>query len=244
MTVVVGTTLAAFAMDQEDTWGAWLYGAEELRERSPELVHHFAALQVDARGLEPFAPLVERLEALEGGYWTYMLDDGRERVTTENRLRHITMGQNLVTDYCSSPGVTHLLFMAADCQPDPDSIRKMLEVDHGVVGGHVPTYGLRGMPVMETSSPFEPAHLKYPPEWDVQEHMPTAAYVMIRRDVFKRLRWRWDIDEGMSDDPAYHYDAKTLLGVDAYVRHDVLGKHYPECIGAVETRGHDMKVHR
>lgn len=251
MTVVVATTLAAFAMDQEDTWGAWLYGAEALCNHAKRIGHDvgfFAAIEVDARGIEPFKPLLDRLAqlpTLDGeGYWTYMLDDGRTEVTTANRLRHLTMGQNLCVDYCSRPGVSHMVFMAADCQPDVHTVQKALDVNHPIVGGHVSTYGLRGPLATKTVSPFAPPEPAYPMDWDVQVHMPTAAYVVIAREVFKRLRWRWDVEDGMSDDPAYHYDARTLLGIEAYVRHDMIGKHFPEAIGAIETRGHDMTVHR
>lgn len=249
MTVAVCTTLAAFAMDSEDCWGAWLYGAEQLRANASVVdtaVDFFCAIETDARGLEPFGKLLSRLAELDGNYWTYVLDDGRTEVTTANRLRHLCMGQNLCSDYASGPGITHMLFMAADCQPDPWTIEKALAVKHPVVGGHVSTYGLEGPLATKTTSPFNPAEVAYPYEWNVQVHMPTAAYVMLERSVYKRLRWRWDIDEGMSDDPAYHFDCRTLLGIEAYVRHDMIGKHFPETIGAVETRHSDeqMKVHR
>lgn len=229
--IVVGTTLCGFAMSHPAVWGNWLANAEKLQALSPEPLHFFAAIEVDARGLEPFAALLERLKQVGGSYWTYSLDDGRTSVSTANRLRHITMGQNLVSDFCSTPGISHLLFMAADCMPPEDAIPKLLEVNHPLVGGEVKTYCLSG-----------PTVLGYP--FPVEEHMATAAFVLIRRDVFKRLRWRWDAEEGMSDDPSYHHDAQNLLGVPTYVRKDCVGKHYPESIGAIETRGYDLKVVR
>lgn len=222
--IVVGTTLASFAMSIEDRWSSWLANAEAMVQSVEEPVQFFAAIETDARGVEPFQPLLQRLKEIGGEYWTFSLDDGRESISTANRLRHITMGQNLVVDYCTAPGVSHLLFMAADCRPPADALPKLLEVDHGLVGGHVGTYCLRGAEVPHL------AHLQ------VQEHMATAAFVLIRRDVFKRLRWRWDAEDGLSDDPAYHKDAIELLGMPTYVRHDCIGQHYPVTIGPVETR--------
>lgn len=230
--IVVATTLCTFAMSHPLVWGSWLVNAEELIQASPEPVHYFAAIEVDARGIEPFAPLIARLEEIGGSYWTFSLDDGRTSVTTANRLRHITMGQNLVSDFCTTPGISHLLFMAADCMPPFDVIPKLLEVDHPLVGGEVTTYCLKGPKV------DHPKHL------DVENHMATAAFIFIDRSVFKRLRWRWDAEEGMSDDPAYHHDAKTLLGIDTWVRKDCVGKHYPECIPGIEERGYDLTVVR
>lgn len=228
--IVVGTTMAAFVMDQRDTWGSWLRNAEAIIASHPN-VHYFAALQLDARGLEPFQPLLDELARINGSYFTYSLDDGRTEVTTANRLRHITMGQNIVTDFACAVGATHLLFLAADLAPDPDTLPKLLEMDHPLVGGEVSTYVLSG-----------PKVDKY--QFPVEEHMATAAYIMLARQVFNQLRWRWDADTGMTDDPCMHHDALHLLGIPTYVRKDCIGKHYPEAIGAIETRGHDMKVHR
>lgn len=232
--IVVGTTLAAFVMDQPDTWSAWLRNAEAITASHPDGVRYFAAIETDARGLDPFAPLLDRLAAVGGEHWTFMLDDGRTEVTTANRLRHLVAGQNLVSDYCRAiPDCTHLLFLAADLEPPPDCLPKLLALDHPLVGGHVPTYGLHG--------PTTPG---YPPLWGVQTHMATAAFVMLHRSVFNRIGWRWDLDAGMSDDPCLEHDARTLLDVPTLVRHDCEGRHWPQSIGAVETRGHDMTVAR
>lgn len=247
---VVATTLASFAMDQNASWSAWLEGAEGLiADESAEGndVVHFAALQVDARGLEPFAPLLELLAGLAGSHWTYSLDDGRTSVTTANRLRHLTTGQNLCSDYATSVGADHMLFLAADCAVPTNSIARLREVDWPIVGGHVPTYCLDG-PTAYRRDPYN-YHREQNErwaQWDVRAHMPTAAFVLLERDFFKRVKWRWDPDLQLSDDPAMHYDAEHLFGFDppAVVRHDVIGTHYPESIGAIETRGHDMKVQR
>lgn len=232
--IVVGTTLAAFVMDNVHTWSAWLRNAEAIQASHPDGVRYFAAIEVDARGLAPFAPLLAELERIGGEHWAFMLDDGRTEVTTANRLRHITAGQNLVNDYCRAiPDCTHLLFLAADLEPPADTLPKLLALKHSIVGGHVPTYGLDGPPVDG-----------FPGEWDVRTHMATAAFVMLDRPTFRQLSWRWDLDAGMSDDPCLEHDARTLLGHRTLVRHDCVGVHWPQAIGAVETRGHDMTVAR
>lgn len=229
--IVVGTTLAAFVMDQEDTWASWMRNAEALQS-SHHGVKYFAAIQVDKRGLEPFQPFIDRLSQIGGEYWTYSLDDGRTSVTTANRLRHIVVGQNLVVDYSQShPNCSHLLFLAADCMPPDDVIPKMLEMNYPLTAPFITTYGLRG-----------PAVTSYP--YPVEDAMASAAAIFIAREIFTKIRWRWDFDTGMTDDPCYHHDAKTLLGISTHVRTDVIAKHYPETIGAIETRGHDMKVVR
>lgn len=225
--IVVGTTLASFAMSERDAWRSWLRHASRQQAMAADAGHelrHFAALQLDARGIAPFEPLLEELAELGGEYWTYMLDDGRTAVTMTNRWRHITFGQNLVVDYCqANPDVSHLLFLAADCTASSDVVPRMLEMDHPLVAPYITTYGLRG-----------PKVDRYP--FHVEEAMASAAAIFIARDVFRRIRWRWDLDAGMSDDPCFHHDAATLLGVPTYVRHDVIARHYPEAIGAYDTR--------
>lgn len=250
--IVVATTLTTFALDDPETWGSWLLHAEEVIESHPEGVRYFVAIETDARGVEPFYPLIEAVTALGGDYWTFQLDDGRTEVTTANRLRHITMGQNLCVDYAlSQPDCTHLLFLAADQEIPADTLPKLLALGHPLVGGHVPTYCLDGPTTTIGDRKIMPRHRVgesstpgFPADWDVRTHMGTAAFVLIRRDLLRFVRWRWDLDAGMSDDPCLHHDARRFHGVEWLVRHDCVGVHHPESIGPVEGRGHDMAVHR
>lgn len=236
VTILVGTTLCRFAMEQPEIWGAWLHNAEAMRASDDRSIEFFAAIELDGEGLTPFKPLLERLadlnETTDRPYFTYTLDDGRAEVTTHNRVRHITMGQNLVTDHaCANPRITHMLFMAADCEPPRDAIPKLLEMNWPIVGGHIPLYGLTG-PVVES-------YTDYP----VREQMASAAFIMLNRDLFRQLRWRWDLDACMTDDPCMHYDALTLLNTPTYVRYDVVGRHYPDdYLPGIEYRGYDLTV--
>lgn len=246
MSVVVATTLTHFAMGDPDTWSSWLINAEAIRASHPD-VRYFAAIETDARGEEPFRPLCDRLSGMDGDWWTFSLDDGRSEVTTANRLRHITLGQNIATDYAlSDPACTHLLFLAADLEPPPDTLPKLLELDHPLVGGHVPTYCLDGPMAKRVDLEPDWWDLDTPayPCLDVRVHMASAAFVLIRRDLLRYVRWRWDLDAGMSDDPCLHHDARAFHGVETLVRHDCVGRHHPEAIPAIERRGHDLSVMR
>lgn len=235
--IVIGTTLHAFVMDNEDHWGSWMRNAEKVKEEYQHFgnwtdVKYFAAIQIDSRGLEPFGPFLKRLEEIGGEFWTYSLDDGRTEVTTKNRIRHITVGQNLVNDYAMSiPSCTHMLFLAADTMPSNDILPKMLEMNHPLCAPYITTYGLRGPRVDKYSFP-------------VMNAMASAAAIFIAREVFSGIRWRWDMDKNMSDDPCFHHDAFHYLNIPTYVREDCQAQHFPISVGAIETRGHDMKVHR
>lgn len=235
--IVVATTLHAYVMDNPDHWGSWMRNAEKVKEEYARFgdwakIQYFAAIQLDARGLEPFKPFLDRLNEIDGGFWTYSLDDGRTQVTTKNRLRHIVVGQNLCNDFAMSTNdCTHMLFMAADCMPPDDIMPRMLEMNHPLCAPYIRTYNLRGKKID-----------KYP--FLVEEAMASAAAIFMDRRIFSSIRWRWDLDNNMSDDPCYHHDSLHYLGVPTYVRHDCIAKHFPEAVGAIETRGHDMTVFR
>lgn len=234
--IVVGTTVAAFCMNTKDAWASWLINAQEQKEEAAKLGYvltHFAAIQVDARGLEPFQPFIAALEELGGEYWTYSLDDGRTTITMTNRWRHITFGQNIVVDYCQAiPECDWLLFLAADCAAPVNIVPKMLEMNHPLCAPYISTYQLRGTGVLKNRRTGQ----IYPAEWGVEDAMASAACIFIGREVFRKIRWRWDNDTQMSDDPCLHYDAQTLLDIPTYVRHDVTATHYPIAVGAYEER--------
>jgi hypothetical protein len=231
--IVIGTTLAAFVMDDRNTWGAWISNASDLADATDHDLKFFAAIELDGQGLSPFQPLIEDLERIGGTYFTYSLDDGRTKVTGGNRIPHIVTGRNIIIEYAVSiSDASHILFLDADTAPPADCINKLLEVDHPIVGGHVPTYCLNG-PVVE----------KYP--FLVEEHMNTAGFLLVDRGLFRYMRWRSDPDANMTDDPCWHYDALKFHNAPTYVRKDVVGKHYPESIGPIEQRGHaSMEVIR
>lgn len=249
--IFVCTTLAAYVCDDVDTSEAWLYNALGLAADADALgysVEYFVAIETDGRGMEPFSHLLgsmgltmarahenERLQDFRINFFTYTLDDGRTEVTTANRLRHLTMGQNICSEYAYNEGAAFMLFLAADLEPDPATFSKLIGLNHPITGGHVSTYGLDG-PIVPK---FIPQHGKL-----IRSHMATAAYVLLRRDALRVLRWRVDGEMGMTDDPCLHHDAREYHGWETYVHHGCIGKHHPECIPRIEDRGHDMRVVR
>ncbi|HEX3539645.1 MAG TPA: hypothetical protein VHT75_04300 [Acidimicrobiales bacterium] len=259
MTVLVGTTCAPYKTDDPRSVLSWLATVEELHATSD--IQLFAALEVDARGEEPHTALITELEEAGGVYWTFSLDDRAETITGRNRLTRICAGRNLVTQYGHDIGASHILFVDSDVTVPGDAVRRLLEVDWPIVGGHIPTYCLNG-PKVEA---IDTALNGDPPQWaariandysfrhfdgrpfpegaDVREHMNTAGFLLVRRDLFLKLRWRWSLDDGLTDDPCYHADA-AALGYPTWVRHDVRGRHFPEQIGPVDGRGHDLTIHR
>lgn len=226
--IVLGATCAPYKTDDPLGVLSWLTHAEAIKASHPDGVQVFCALEVDGRGHDVYGPLRQRLDDLGAVVWTFSLDDGARTLTSHGRLVRICTGRNLVTQYGCDSGATHILFADTDVAIPPDALPRLLELDWPMAGGKVPTYCLDGPRVPEYA-------------YDVREHMNTAGFLLVERQLFRRLRWRWDAEAGQTDDPAYHADA-VALGFPTFVRHDVVARHHPESIAPLEWRGHDLAL--
>lgn len=239
--VVIGGTLTTYAvLDPNRPWlhDAWLRNAEAIKTSVDFPVEYHTSIQVDRRGLDPFEPLLRRLAEVNGTYWVYSLDDGRTAVTGENRGRHLCAGLNLTGEYATSVGATHWLRLEADTEAPPDVLPRLLEVNNGLAAAACSTYFTYDHPDHWTRLP----NYGFP----VVSGVMTAACLLIERDVFKRLKWRWDVEQGMTDDPCYTRDAMDLLGVPTLTRLDCVASHWPPAISPIDTRfpGLNLGVYR
>lgn len=215
-------------MEREELWGSWLTNAIHIQASHGNDVKYFVAIQVDERGREPFQTLTDMLDYIGGEYWFYSLDDGRTAVTGANRLRHICAGLNLIADFATTENASHILHMAADCEPPRDALPKLLEVRNGIAAASCSTYFS-----YDNTELWQDVG-DYP--FRVVDGPMAAVCVLIARGLFKRLKWRWDPDLGMSDDPSYTYDATTLLNVRTLTRTDCVALHNPRAIGPIDRR--------
>lgn len=226
MTVVVACTLPPFKMAGDPmNWSAWLTNAETVQASIDEPVIYFAALEVDARGLDPFKPLLDRLNEIDGIQWSFSLDDKVQVVGTSTRLRRICLGHNLCGTYAlEETRASHVLFLASDTQAPDDVLPRLLELDVAAAACHISTYCLDG-----------PRSAKFP-DWDVREHMESCACMLLRRDVINRVKWRSSGDDGTTDDPSMAKDLAEFLGEPVYSRHDVQASHFPDSVPSIEDR--------
>lgn len=235
MTVLVASTTTAYKTDDDRLIFSWLTHADTWRAAGHPF---FCAVQLGHGRDHELKPLLDRLDQIDATVWRYSIDEGETTIKNAARLAGICAGRNLAHEYAQrDPDITHILFLDTDIIPPVDAIDRMLEVDNELVGLNVPTYCLDGPPV-HTSA-------RVPAGVDVREHeVQTAGCLMVHRDVFRILRWHWDLESGMTDDPCFERDARVLLNVPTWVRHDVVAEHYPACIGPFEQRGHDLTIRR
>lgn len=231
MTVLVATTVAAYKCDGIGEL-AWLQHSEAWRAAGHEF---FCAVQSGHGHDHNFAQLETWLEDLEATVWRFSIDTRATEITSGNRLQGICTGRNMAHEYVTTHGdITHLLLLDSDVMPCREAIDLLLEVDHPIVGGHVPTYCLDGPRVTEG----------VPSSADVREHWNTAGFLLLQREAVNRIRWGWSLDDGLTDDP-WTQDLAVRVGLgQTWVRHDCVGIHWPPMIGPLETRGHDLTIKR
>lgn len=143
------------------------------------------------------------------------------------RLTGIVTARNMCIDYAILTGASHLLFIDADVIPPSDIIPKLLELARPLVGGLVPGRGchsnlryLFGVQVNGTTN----SGINY-----TEVDYGTCGCMMITREVFSGLRFRHTLENGgMSEDPAYCKDVKTLFNTRMYLRTDVICQHMGE----------------
>jgi hypothetical protein len=227
MRIVVGATAAGHKGAEASRW---LTHAERLRAATPHDVDFCFVAEVQPDGLEPrLETTMARVRALGGVAWTFMVDDGTDRLDGASRIVRICEGRNLVTEFALRSRADWLLYLDADIVVPADAIVRMLELDHPFCGFAVGGYGLSGPPV---------AGYRFP----VQRYQNTAGAWFVHRSLFRRFRWLWDPDDGLTDDPATYRLIRDHLGVEQYNRLDVAGEHSP--LVPFEARAVDRSVRR
>lgn len=239
MAILVATTTAPYkALDGEDL--QWLMDTEKMAQEANEAglgpVYVFAALEVDGRGEQVYENLFRRFATLEEAgiscsYWTFSLNDRSKEVDGINRLFRICTGRNLCHEFAARDGdISHILFIDSDLMVPSDSIVKLAEVNMPLAGGDVPAYCLGVGHPLRPEFPFP-----------VCTHWNTAGYLFVSRPVFRRIRWRFDLEIGATDDPCFAADVQEAGFGPTYVRKDLIGIH--GALLPMEERGHDRTIH-
>lgn len=234
MTILLASTVAPHKLDEGYTT-KWLTSV-------PAGAAVFLAAEIDRRGwthyLDRAPELGLALDRLKAIVWTFTIDKaplapGSTEVTTPDRLVRICTGRNLAIDLAIWTRCSHILYVDTDVEIPIDALENLLEVDRPLVFGHIPSYCLSG--------PLA-AGLPGRCQW----HWSSAGFCLVRRDVFRHVRWGHDPDDGdgKTDDPTFARDVELMgkaLGRDwrPVTRHDVVGKHWPEVILPLEKRNVD-----
>lgn len=242
MTVLIASTVAPWKCDGAQEV-AWLRTAEFIADEAADAGHEvewFCAVERDGRGDAPFGTLMARIANLGGTVWRFSVDDNSDEIDAQNRLIRICTGRNLAIEFAQrSRDFSHILFLDSDIYPPPEIVPALLALRRPLAGLKVDAYSLDGKPVEATcllEAGLEGA--------DVREHWNTAGCLMVERLAFSKLRWRTEIDAGLTDDPCFQGDAVRYGFGQTWVRHDIVAQHHPGSMVPVENRPGDRVVYR
>lgn len=247
---VIGTPLVGWKADMGEEM-SWLENSKQIAEKFPN-VKFFTALELDSRGLEPFARVINALKEINGDFWTYTINDMESSVTSENRWIRIETGRNLIREFaqrlrktsghhwgedCTEEniGVVNydaILYVDSDIILTVEIIEKLFEVDHSIVSADVPVYGLKGKAV--STNPR------------IEEHWNTAGMLLVNSPAFYDLPWYHNAYLNLSDDPTFQSMAERLkvrVGLEnldhtygmTWVRKDIEAEHKGQLL-PVENR--------
>jgi len=227
--ILVGSTVAAYKCDGNHEL-RWLAHAEEWQRQGAAF---FCAVQTGHGHDGRLRRLRERLSAIGATVWEFSLDEGAASIDRNNRLTSICTGRNLIHEHLNRHvAYTHLLLLDTDVRPPANCLERLLEVERPVVAGRIPIYDASA------------------PGWGVEGDLPLrqmewapAGCLLLVREAAVALRWRWSLDEGLTDDPCFGRDA-WRAGFGVCQRTDVICRHWPEALYAVEARGHDLSIVR
>jgi hypothetical protein len=251
---VIGTPLVGWKCDRNEDM-TWLQNRIDIMNKFNNATF-FAALELDHRGLEPFAKVIDALNEVHGKYWTYTINDYEEQVTSANRWIRIETGRNLVREFAQrrrvmsghhwgeqtpQDGVVNydaVLYVDSDTTLTAEIIEKMFEVDRPLVGVDVPAYALRGKEISKNPR--------------IEEHWTTAGMLLVNSPAYYDLPWYHNAYLNLSDDPTFQSLAERLPERDAqgtlfdtygmtWVRKDIKSDHKGELVG-VEERNIPKRV--
>lgn len=252
--MVIGTPLVAWKCEREEDMD-WLKRRHAIKEKFPN-ADFFAALEVDARGIEPFERVISALNEVGGTYWTYMINDNEEEVTSKNRWIRIETGRNLIREFAQrlrkmsnnhwgeeTPQEGYInyeavLYVDSDISLGELHIEKMLEVDHPLVGIDVPQYQLQGEMINDNPR--------------IEQHWNTAGMLLVNAPAYYDLVWHHNSFLNLSDDPSFQSVAERLHRINpdgtfgepwgqTWVRKDFPA--YTKPLVPVETRNISSRVY-
>lgn len=127
------------------------------------------------------------------------------------RLVPIVNGRNMTISAATCLAASHIFQVDSDVIVPPDSIERLLALNHPICGGLVPGRGAHSHVFYQSQD--SPKHVS---DNVIDVAHGTCGFMMITRDIFTRLRFRMgpsnEVDGvWLSEDPAFTEDARRHL---------------------------------
>lgn len=143
-----------------------------------------------------------------------------------HRLSPIVMARNMAREFAILADAAAIMYVDSDVLVPVNALDALWCVDKNIVSGLVPGRGVHSHVNYMGSG----QHLQAVSPNLFRTDYATAGFVMIRRQVFRVISWRWgataeDLEHNHSEDPLFGYDARRS-GLDWwYVRTDIKAEH-------------------
>jgi len=226
--VIVATVLCDFK----------LYSAQQVIERLLELDHPDDVEPLVYANIETIPGNVIELAGYEfitenqavhydAWSWESAWRGGRKGDQDQRyRLPGIVIARNMAREFAMARNADAILYVDSDVLIPRNSLVELLKENLNIVGGLAPGRGAHSH-VYYTGSG---RHLKQIRENLLRTDYGTAGFVLIRRDVYQRIAWRWGWsirnDTGPhSEDPLYGEDARVAGLGWWHIRTDLVAEH-------------------
>lgn len=184
--------------------------------------HIYVNVQTKNQGLykllESFASQATKRIVVDYWYWGAEWLPNRKYDQHQVRLPGIVTARNMCIDYALINQATHILFVDSDVIIHEGGVEKLIALNKGLCGGLVPGRGSHS----HVNYVFaQKRGLERKGDLLICDH-GTAGYMLVSREVFGQLRFRWGDDfempQMLSEDPAYALDWWRISG-ERYIVH-------------------------
>jgi hypothetical protein len=212
--ILIGTPLVDWKCYKNEH-EAWLINRHEIKNTFKNC-EFFSAFEINKTGLDPFNSVIQKLNEINGKYWTYSINDNEKEIREINRLIRIETGRNLVREYAQRKRITKGGSWGEDCTSENNSvfnfdailyvdsdmiltkqvIEGVISIDHPLVGCRT-YYGLPPGKIIN-HNPL------------IEEHWTTAGLLLVNSPAYYDLPWYHNAYLNLSDDPSFQYMSSRL----------------------------------
>ena len=210
-------------------------GAERVLERNaalevPEEMEKAVYLNIETNPtnnlwLVDYCDLLQHVDAYD--VWTWQSSWRLERTKDQDqgyRLPPICIARNMVREFALAMDAAAVLYVDSDVLVPKNALRELWETEFPIVGGIVPGRGCHS----HVNYLGSPGAFRSLGENLAETDFSTAGFLLVRREVFERVNWRWGWDDRgrgpHSEDPLFGYETRQL-GIPWRVRTDLVAEH-------------------
>lgn len=160
--------------------------------------------------------------------WSYESSWNKEATIQDEqdnskRLVPICIARNMALQYAKSSFASHIFFVDADVAVPSNSISVLVNHNKPIIGGIVPSRGSNKNILYVFGANNYPQPLKSKNLYEVDH--TTCGFILIKRDVFRKILFSYDMELGASEDPLFGMQAREQ-GFSWWVDKNLVASHH------------------